>query len=318
MKKIIGIDLGGTSVKLALVSPDGTIMDQWHIPTHTENGGKHIVPDIIESVREYLDANDLSASDIQGIGMGSPGQIDPKKGTVTGAYNLGWADTQEVQSQFEEAFDIPFVIDNDANVAALGEQWQGAGENDPNVIFVTLGTGVGGGIVLGGELVHGAAGSAGEIGHIVVDPNGYECTCGNRGCLETVASATGIVRLAKAEAKRQAYDSPLNALIADNNISAKAVFDAAKSGDNLALVVVDQFADYLGLACSQLANTLNPNKIVVGGGVSAAGGFLLEKVNAKFQQYAFSAIKGSTELVLASLGNDAGILGAASLVREEA
>lgn len=315
-QKIIGIDLGGTSVKIALISLNGAIEDQWSVPTNIEDAGSHIVPDIIDSVKSYLSAHDMTESDIQGIGMGSPGQIDPEKGTVKGAYNLGWAETQEVKSKFQETFDVPFVIDNDANVAALGEQWKGAGNNEPDVIFVTLGTGVGGGIVLGGELIHGAAGSAGEIGHMVVDTNGFACTCGNRGCLETVASATGIVRLAKVEAKQNDYDSPLNAMIADDTISAKKVFDAAKADDALGREVVDQFANYLGLACGQLGNALNPSKIVIGGGVSAAGEFLLEKVNEKFQQYAFSSVKDSTSLALATLGNDAGILGAASLVRE--
>lgn len=313
-QKIIGIDLGGTSVKLAVLDIQGHIEAKRSIPTDIRDKGNHIVSDIITSIQAYILENNIALADIRGIGMGSPGQINFDKGTVTGAFNLGWATEQEVKSQFEEAFDCPFYIDNDANVAALGERWKGAGENAPDVIFVTLGTGVGGGIIAGGHLLHGANGSAGEIGHMVVDEKGFPCACGNVGCLETVASATGIMNLAKIAAKQHTLPNELKELILKDKATAKDIFDYAKANNTLALQIVEQFATYLGKALSQLANALNPNYIVIGGGVSAAGEFLLNKVNDKFQRFAFPTVRTSTRLALATLGNDAGVIGAASLV----
>lgn len=313
-KKIIGIDLGGTSVKLAILDVLGNIEAQWSIPTDTSDNGKNIVFNIISSIQEYLLENSISLGDIKGIGMGSPGKIDFEKGTVTGAYNLGWSKEQNVREQFEEAFGRPFYLDNDANVAALGERWKGAGENAPDVIFVTLGTGVGGGIIAQGQLLHGVNGSAGEIGHMVVDENGFSCTCGNIGCLETVASATGIVNIAKSLASQFHEPSELKTLIFENQATAKDVFDYAKFNDILGKMVVSQFSNYLGKSLSQLANALNPNYIVIGGGVSAAGDFLLDKVQEEFSRFAFPTVRNSTQLALATLGNDAGVIGAASLV----
>lgn len=314
VKKIIGIDLGGTTVKMALLSLKGDIEIQWSIPTNTKQNGKYIINDIIESIKGFLKKNGYSTNDIEGIGMGSPGQIDYEKGTVKGAFNLGWQEEQEVKHLFREAFNLPFFIDNDANVAALGERWRGAGKNTSDVVFITLGTGVGGGIVANGQLLHGTRGSAGEIGHMIVNLEGFQCTCGNRGCLETVASATGVVQLLKAEITQKDYESPLKDLLSNKILTAKDIFDAAKTGDKLALEVIDQFSTYLGLACSQLANALNPDFIVIGGGVSAAGNFLLKKVQEKFLLYAFPTVLESTGLALATLGNNAGIIGAASLV----
>ncbi|MDO4813521.1 MAG: ROK family glucokinase [Gemella sp.] len=313
MMKIIGIDLGGTSVKMAILTLEGSVEHQWSIVTNTEDNGKNIVGDIVNSIKEFTNENNISLDSIKGIGMGSPGQIDFEKGTVRGAYNLGWAETQEVKSIFEKEFKVPFFIDNDANVAALGERWKGAGENAEDVVFVTLGTGVGGGVVADGKLLHGVRGSAGEIGHMIVEPNnGFECTCGNKGCLETVASATGVVKLAKDLIKEE--ETSLRKLIEEDSLTAKDIFDAAKQGDEFANKVIDKFAFYLGLSCSQLANALNPSFIVVGGGVSAAGDFLLERVRKEFEKFAFPPVRESTKLALATLGNDAGVIGAASLV----
>lgn len=313
-QKIIGVDLGGTSVKLAILDLSGTIEKQWSITTDISEGGVPIIPNIIKSLRKQLEKEDISVQDIKGIGMGSPGQINFKKGTVIGAYNLGWTTEQDVKSQFEEAFGRPFYIDNDANVAALGERWCGAGQNASDVIFVTLGTGVGGGIIAGGHLLHGANGSAGEIGHMVIDENGILCTCGNRGCLETVASATGIVNLAKMCAVDYPLADALKDLIRSDEVTAKDVFDYAKKNNQLANQIIDKFSTYLGKSLSQLANALNPDYIVIGGGVSAAGDYLLDKVNKEFQKYAFPTVRISTKLALATLGNDAGVIGAASLV----
>ncbi|MGM9887222.1 MULTISPECIES: ROK family glucokinase [unclassified Lactococcus] len=313
--KIIGIDLGGTSIKFGILTLEGEVQDKWSIPTNILEDGKHIVPDIIASINHRIDLYKLDKSDFVGIGMGTPGTVNIEKGTVKAAFNLNWENTQEVGPVIAKAVGLPFVLDNDANVAALGEAWVGAGENNPDVVFITLGTGVGGGIISAGNLIHGVAGAAGEIGHICVEPHdGFACTCGNFGCLETLTSATGIVRLANKFAEEYEGVSDIKAAIDNGDmVTSKDIFVAAEAGDSFALTVVDKFAYYLGFACANLGSTLNPDSIVIGGGVSAAGEFLREKVEAYFKKYAFSTVRNTTKIKLAVLGNDAGIIGAASL-----
>lgn len=315
-KKIIGIDLGGTSVKFAILTQEGEVQEKWSIKTNILDEGSHIVDDMIESINHRLRLLGLGAEDFIGIGMGSPGVVDREKGTVIGAYNLNWKTLQPVKEKIEKATGISFFIDNDANVAALGERWKGAGENQPDVVFMTLGTGVGGGIVAEGKLLHGVAGAAGELGHITVDfDQPILCTCGKKGCLETVASATGIVNLTRRYADEYAGDAELKQLI-DNgeDVNAKIVFDLAKAGDELALIVYRNFAHYLGIACANIGSILNPSTIVIGGGVSAAGEFLLDGVRKFYEENSFPQVRTSTKIALATLGNDAGVIGAASLV----
>lgn len=313
--KIIGIDLGGTTIKFGILTLEGEIQDQWAITTNILEEGSHIVPDIIDSINHRLNLYKLDKADFIGIGMGTPGTVDIKNNTVRSAYNLNWEKTQEVGKAIESALGLPFILDNDANVAALGERWVGAGENNPDVTFITLGTGVGGGIIAEGELIHGKAGAAGEIGHICVDPiDGFECTCGNSGCLETVASATGVVKIARKIAEEYEGSSEVKAMIdRGETVTSKDIFVAAQADDAFALKVVDKFAYFLGFACANLGSTLNPDSIVIGGGVSAAGEFLREKVEAYFMKYSFATVRTSTKIKLAQLGNDAGIIGAASL-----
>ena len=315
-KKIIGIDLGGTSVKLAILTTEGEIQEKWSIKTNILDEGSHIVPDIIDSIKHRFETYGLTKEDFLGVGMGSPGVVDSEAGTVIGAYNLNWKTLQLVKDQFESALGLPFFIDNDANVAALGEQWVGAGNNNPNVVFMTLGTGVGGGVIAAGNLIRGVKGAGGELGHITVDFDApFACTCGKKGCLETVASATGIVNLTRRYAEEYAGDAKLKQLIDDGEeVTAKDVFDLAKEGDDLALIVYRHFSNYLGVACANIAAVLNPAYIVLGGGVSAAGEFLLDGVRNVFAENSFPQIKESTQIVLATRGNDAGVLGAASLV----
>ncbi|MGQ7338239.1 ROK family glucokinase [Streptococcus suis] len=315
-KKIIGIDLGGTSVKLAILTTDGEIQEKWSIKTNILDEGSHIVPDIIDSIKHRFETHGLTKDDFLGVGMGSPGVVDSEAGTVIGAYNLNWKNLQMVKEQFESALGLPFFIDNDANVAALGEQWVGAGNNNPNVVFMTLGTGVGGGVIAAGNLIRGVKGAGGELGHITVDFEApFACTCGKKGCLETVASATGIVNLSRRYADQYAGDAKLKQMIDDGqDVTAKDVFDLAKEGDDLALIVYRHFSEYLGVACANIAAVLNPAYIVLGGGVSAAGDFLLDGVRKVFAENSFPQIKESTQIVLATRGNDAGVLGAASLV----
>ncbi|MBS8025229.1 ROK family glucokinase [Streptococcus suis] len=315
-KKIIGIDLGGTSVKLAILTTEGEIQEKWSIKTNILDDGSHIVPDIIDSIKQRFETHGLTKDDFLGVGMGSPGVVDSEAGTVIGAYNLNWKTLQLVKNQFESALGLPFFIDNDANVAALGEQWVGAGNNNPNVVFMTLGTGVGGGVIAAGNLIRGVKGAGGELGHITVDfDEPFACTCGKKGCLETVASATGIVNLSRRYADQYAGDAKLKQMIDDGqDVTAKDVFDLAKEGDDLALIVYRHFSEYLGVACANIAAVLNPAYIVLGGGVSAAGEFLLDGVRKVFAENSFPQIKESTQIVLATRGNDAGVLGAASLV----
>lgn len=319
-KKLLGIDLGGTTIKFGILTLEGEVQEKWAIETNTLENGRHIVSDIVESLKHRLSLYGLTKDDFLGIGMGSPGAVDRTSKTVTGAFNLNWADTQEVGSVIEKEVGIPFFIDNDANVAALGERWVGAGANNPDVVFVTLGTGVGGGVIADGNLIHGVAGACGEIGHMIVDPeNGFTCTCGNKGCLETVASATGVVRVARQLAEQYEGSSAIKAAIDNGDtVTSKDIFIAAEDGDKFANSVVERVSRYLGLAAANISNILNPDSVVIGGGVSAAGEFLRSRVEKYFVTFAFPQVKKSTKIKIAELGNDAGIIGAASLANQQA
>lgn len=319
-KKLLGIDLGGTTIKFGILTLEGEVQEKWAIETNTLENGRHIVSDIVESLKHRFSLYGLTKDDFLGIGMGSPGAVDRTSKTVTGAFNLNWADTQEVGSVIEKEVGIPFFIDNDANVAALGERWVGAGANNPDVVFVTLGTGVGGGVIADGNLIHGVAGAGGEIGHMIVDPeNGFTCTCGNKGCLETVASATGVVRVARQLAEQYEGSSAIKAAIDNGDtVTSKDIFIAAEDGDKFANSVVERVSRYLGLAAANISNILNPDSVVIGGGVSAAGEFLRSRVEKYFVTFAFPQVKKSTKIKIAELGNDAGIIGAASLANQQA
>ncbi|HFH7550326.1 TPA: ROK family glucokinase [Streptococcus agalactiae] len=319
-KKLLGIDLGGTTIKFGILTLEGEVQEKWAIETNTLENGRHIVSDIVESLKHRLSLYGLTKDDFLGIGMGSPGAVDRTSKTVTGAFNLNWADTQEVGSVIEKEVGIPFFIDNDANVAALDERWVGAGANNPDVVFVTLGTGVGGGVIADGNLIHGVAGAGGEIGHMIVDPeNGFTCTCGNKGCLETVASATGVVRVARQLAEQYEGSSAIKAAIDNGDtVTSKDIFIAAEDGDKFANSVVERVSRYLGLAAANISNILNPDSVVIGGGVSAAGEFLRSRVEKYFVTFAFPQVKKSTKIKIAELGNDAGIIGAASLANQQA
>ncbi|ANZ58240.1 glucokinase [Fructilactobacillus lindneri] len=313
-KNLIGIDLGGTTTKMAFLNEDGEVLDKWRILTDISDNGSHIVENIVKSISKHIEDSGKTTNDFIGIGMGTPGAVNRENGTVTEAYNLGWKTVQPIRKQIQEGLGLPFEIDNDANVASLGEYWKGAGSSEDDVVFVTLGTGVGGGVIANGKLLHGVNGGAGEIGHIAVQPNGYLCTCGKKGCLETYASATGIVRVAGDMAKEFNGTSRLAELEqTDEKITSKLIFYLADNGDILANQVVDKVCFYLGLALSDIGNTLNPASIIIGGGVSNAGNTLLQPTTKYFQQNAFTSVRDSTKIKLAELGNDAGVIGAASM-----
>ncbi|MBO0458236.1 ROK family protein [Enterococcus hulanensis] len=316
---IIGIDLGGTSVKMSLVKASGKIIKKWSIVTNIKNEGASIIPDIIQSIRDQLRGMSLTNSDLIGIGMGSPGAIDRNQKTVSGAYNLNWVEKQEIGKAFNDAFAVPFYIENDANLAALGEKWQGSGNDLANVVFITLGTGVGGGIIINNHLITGSHGCAGEIGHLYVTDNPiYQCTCGNTGCLEAVASANGMLLLTQELSKNHIQESAIKQAVLEGKIlSVKEIFDAAKEKDSFAMSAVTTFASYIGKACSHITNILDPDKIIIGGGIASAGTELLEAIFDSYDQHVFPKARDKDILTLAKLaklGNDAGILGAAYLV----
>ena len=310
MKKyVFGIDLGGTTVKLGLFTVDGDLLDKWEIVTRPENGGENLLPDISAALKAKLEEKSISVDEVKGAGLGVPGAVLEDR-YVKPCVNLnGWGG--DVAGQLSEMCGFPVKAANDANVAALGEMWKGGGQGYENVVFVTLGTGVGGGIVIGGKLLAGVHGSAGEIGHLKVRT--YEsdtCGCGKRGCLEQYASATGIVKEAN---RRLAGLSTPSALRDVEKVTAKAVFDCAKAGDALALEVVELFGSTLGRALANVSCVCDPDVFVIGGGVSAAGQIILDVVQKNFVANAFPAAEG-TRFELAKLGNDAGIYGSAQLV----
>ena len=304
-----GIDVGGTSVKCGLFQVDGTLLEKWEIPTRKENNGDRILPDVAETINNKITERNLDKKDIVGVGIGIPGPVN-EKGEVPGAVNLYWG-FKAVTKELEELTGLPTKAGNDANVAALGESWKGAAAGAKNVILVTLGTGVGGGIIVDGKIVSGAHGAGGEIGHaMVVRGEKEKCNCGNRGCLEQYASATGIVRVAGRKLAATDEDSVLRHL---SHITAKDVLDAFKDGDKVACDIMEYVGDILGGAISGFAAVTDPEAIVIGGGVSKAGQPLIDCIQKYYMEYAFPSCK-NTEIVIATLGNDAGIYGAAKMV----
>ncbi|MBD8069913.1 ROK family glucokinase [Bacillus sp. PS06] len=313
-KWLVGVDLGGTTIKMAFISQDGEILHSWEIPTNKSEKGIHIPASIAKSIDEKLTEVKQAKDRLIGIGIGAPGPVNKEDGSLEVAVNLGW-ENFPLQKILERETSLPVTVENDANVAALGEMWKGAGNGAKNLLCVTLGTGVGGGIIVNGEIVHGANGAGGEIGHITSVPvGGAPCNCGKKGCLETVASATGIVRLALEEFSSSVENSRLREV---EEITAKLVFDAAKAGDPLAQRVLEQVIFHLGLALANLANGLNPEKIVIGGGVSKAGDALLQSLKSAFIPFAFPRVAQGVEIALATLGNQAGVIGAAWLAKQK-
>lgn len=336
MKKwTIGVDVGGTEIKLGLF--DDKLQEKWSIPTNIQDKGAHILSEIAESVVEKCCASGIKKEDLAGIGIGLPGPVLGGN-IVKGCVNLGWSEVpvaDELSRLLEAAFAqqkegnssadpagmgtvIPVQAANDANVAALGEMWLGGGKNCTSLVMVTLGTGVGGGIVVDGRILNGVGGCAGEIGHIIcVEEEDIvgSCNCGNRGCLEQIASATGIVNYARHYLDKSDIPSILRDILKEKgNFSAKDVLDAAKSGDGAAEQIVDKITMYLGRVLAGICLVVNPECILIGGGVSAAGEYLRARVEQKFREQAFPGIK-DTAVRLAVLGNEAGIAGAAYMIQ---
>ena len=306
MKYVFGVDIGGTTVKIGLFDVEGNVLDKWEIPTRTENDGEEILPDVADSIREKMKQMDKDA--IAGVGVGAPGPIDAG-GVVHRAVNLGWK-TFNVKETLEALINLPVRAGNDANVAALGEMWMGGGKGYKDLVVVTLGTDVGGGIIVDGRMISGSTGAAGEIGHIHVDDTETDvCNCGNKGCLEQFASATGITRLAN----KKLASTDMDSVLRGGEVSAKTVFDAVKARDPLAMEVAEQFGKYLGDALAAVAGVVNPEAFVIGGGVSKAGEVLIDYIRPHYEKSVFHGSR-EAKFALATLGNDAGIYGAAKLV----
>lgn len=309
---IFAADIGGTTVKLGLFLADGTLKEKWEIPTRTENKGANILPDVAAAIRAKMTVEGIAPEQVLGIGIGVPGPIDANSVAITGCDNLGW-DRVDVKGEMNALLpEVPNVCaGNDANVAALGEAWLGGGKGHRNSVLFTLGTGVGGGVILDGRILAGHNGAAGELGHMPVNPDEtIPCGCGKCGCLEQYASATGMARLAREALAACDTPSPLRKL---EQVTAKDVCDNARQGDPLSLAVLDRFADYLGRGMSFACCAVDPEVIMVGGGVSRAGDVLLDPVRRAFRKYAYHTCV-NTPIVAAQLGNDAGICGCAAMV----
>ncbi len=308
-KYAFGVDIGGTTVKLGLFDENGCVLDKWEIPTVKDNEGAAVLPDVAESILSKMKEKQIAPELVEGVGVGAPGAVDRDGVLVNGAVNIGWG-VFNLATVLNGYLNLPVKAANDANVAAFGEMWQGGGKGYSNMVAVTLGTGVGGGIIVEGSILTGATGAGGEIGHIHINDDETEsCGCKNKGCLEQYASATGIVRLANRRLAKD--DAP--SVLRSGEISAKTVFDAVKEGDAVAVQIAEQFGDYLGKGLACVAAVVNPEVFVIGGGVSKAGEVLLQYVEPAYQKYAFAACRNA-KFALATLGNDAGIYGAAGLV----
>ncbi|MCR8643345.1 ROK family glucokinase [Paenibacillus sp. N1-5-1-14] len=306
----VGVDLGGTSIKVGLCDENGQLLHKYEGPTLSEEGAEAVLDRIADYCRKAVEEAGYAWEQVAGVGAGIAGFLNIREGIVELSANLGWRDVP-VKKSLEEKLGKTVKIDNDANVAALGEAWGGAGKGISNLICYTLGTGVGGGIILNGRIYQGFKGMAGELGHMSVVPDieAIQCSCGQFGCLETVSSATGIIRMAKNAVERGEHTS----LALLPKITAKDVFEAASAHDETAQRIVSRAAYYLGRSMAHLAAMLNPERFIVGGGVSHAGELLFVPVRETFDKYAPAPLKADVDIVPATLGNDAGCIGAAGL-----
>jgi glucokinase len=306
----IGVDLGGTTIKVGICDERGNLVRTYEGPTGSEHGSDYVLDRIAEYVHIIVKESPYEWGQVAGIGAGIAGFMDIPEGFIKLSPNLGWRNVP-VKKILEEKLGKAVRIDNDANVAALGEAWSGAGAGIPNCVCYTLGTGVGGGIIIGGHIHQGYKGMAGELGHMAVVPDleAINCGCGKIGCLETVSSATGIIRMANDAVKRGDQTSLSDVA----QITAKDVFDAAKAGDEVSLRIIDRAALYLGKSMALVAVVINPQRFILGGGVSRAGDILFNPIRDYFRKFTPEAVQDGVDIVPAVLGNDAGVVGAAGL-----
>ena len=308
-KYVFGVDIGGTTIKFGLFTEAGELVEKFVIDTDTSDEGTKLLPDTAKAILAKLEEKSLTIADVVGVGVGVPGPVDDH-GVVLIGVNINWPKPVAVKETLSHLLGIPVNVTNDANIAALGEMWLGAAKGAHSAIMYTLGTGVGGGIIVDGKVINGTHGAGGEIGHLTAIPEGgAQCGCGKTGCLETVTSATGIVRMTKERLTKVEVASTLREV---TDVKAKDVFDAAKLGDALALEIVDRVGYYLGLSAANLAASTDPEQFIFGGGVAYAGEILIAAIRKHYEKYAFASVK-NTPFVLATLGNDAGIIGGAYL-----
>ncbi|WP_427339819.1 ROK family protein [Caloranaerobacter sp. DY30410] len=310
----IGVDIGGTAIKIGLVDDEGNIVYKKQIDTKAQRGYSEIEKDIIDLIKSLINIAEDKGNRVKSIGIGIPGVADPEGNKVIYCTNLGWTNVP-LGENLKKEFELPIYIENDATVAGIAESIKGVTKGYKNSIFITLGTGVGGGIILDGKVYSGVHGIGSEIGHMIVGENFYDCNCGNNGCLETFSSATAIIKYAKKLIEEGQYETTLLKKVNNDlmKLNSKIIFDSAKEGDLLANKVVDRMVRYLGIGISNLINILDPDVIAIGGGVSKAGDFLLERVKREVSKYILYKEVKHAEIFLAELGNDAGIIGAALL-----
>lgn len=313
MAKRIGIDVGGTNVKIALVD-DGKIIYSNSVPTYAQMGYEYTVNNIKQAIKDLMKETETTAADIKGIGFDFPGQVDYKTGVVKLAPNIpGWVNVPIAQ-MIEEAFHIPTKIDNDVRCAALGEMNFGAGKGCQNFVCITVGTGIGSGLVVNGQLVRGAANAAGEIGHIKLQmKDGPICGCGDTGCLEAFASGPSIVAMAQ-DYLKSGKSTKFREMAGDGEITPYIVAKAAEAGDPVAKRIFTIIGEYVGMGLVSVINLLNPEKVIIGGGVAEAGDLLLEPIRKTVMERAMVVARESVEIVPAELGNSAGVIGASMLV----
>jgi len=312
MKYCFGIDIGGTFVKLGLFTTDGELIDKWQIPTRREDASSHILPDIAASIAAKIEEKGIAKEDVTGIGFGTPGPVTDDGVAVCPA-NLDWVN-KPVAKELTELTGFPARGGNDVNVAGMGEMWRGGAKGYSNVVVVPIGTGIGAAIIVGGKVITGTRGAAGEVGHIHVDDEIEQpCGCGAVGCVEQFSSATGLVRMAK---KALAESDTATSLRGLEVITAKDVVDAAKAGDQIADQIFDKFCNYLGYSLAATAAVIDPEIFILGGGVCKAGQYLVDRVQSYFVKYAWPGIRG-IKFALAELGNDAGIYGAARIALDK-
>lgn len=309
----VGIDLGGTNLKGGLVDEAGALMARRTGPTNLTDGPKTVVADMVKLIDTMLDSAGLKRCDMVGVGVGSPGPLSPSEGRIIRASNLpGWTNVP-LSDILTQAIGKPVKVDNDANVAAFGEYWVGAGRDVEDLVMLTLGTGIGGGVILSGRILHGRFENAGELGHMIVDPGGLPCSCGQRGCLERYASADAVARRVVDAIKAEKSSALSSAVESGEPIDCLRVVDSARTGDKLCLHIWNEACRYLAIACVNIQHAFNPARIVLGGGMSGAGDFLFNRVREHFVTQRWSLHDDYPEIVPAGLGNDAGVIGAAGL-----
>ena len=309
MKYAIGADIGGTTVKLGLFTAEGDLLEKWEIPTDTREKGAHVLADIAKSIEGKLAEKAIDHQDVLGVGFGVPGAV-LEDGTVNRCVNLGW-EVVHIRQDFEALTGLRAWAGNDGDVAALGEVWKGGGRGYRNAVMVTLGTGVGGGVILDGQIIHGSFGAAGEIGHIpMIEGEEERCGCGKKGCLEQYSSANGLARVARRLLLKSSEESMLRGF---DPLTAKDVCDCAHKGDPLAKEAITWSMSLLGKAMATISAVVDPEVFIIGGGLSRSGDLLLDPIRKAYVQYSFHASR-DTVIRLAELGNDAGICGAVKLV----